>query len=241
MSNGDWHLLWRERGYLSASLPEQLACHQRSAALFQALSDPWWQALSLSWGGELANRLGDRELAIAMHQQAIELSRVIGEPHLLARTLMNTAYDNLIHWNWETGARLMEEAASWFRRIGDLGSLANAELHLAISWGWTGRYLDACAGLELALAKLHQLGDRYYVAYGTGGLGVVQMHAGMYTQAEITLREALDATRRDGFRREEALRNVTNRVSDFGAGEPYTGVGRFTAKRCWLPADGVRR
>jgi DNA-binding SARP family transcriptional activator/predicted ATPase len=205
--NSQWGLalLWREQGYLSVSLPEQLDYHQRSAALFAALGDPWWQATSLTWGGELANRLGDRDLAIAMHQQAMELGRLIGEPHLLARSLMNFAYDQLIHWNWENGARLMEESTRWYRSIGDLGSQANAELHLAISWGWIGRPIDACEGLVSALENLHQLGDRYYIAYGTGGLGVVQMHAGKYAQAEITLRKALELTRQGGFRREETF------------------------------------
>jgi DNA-binding SARP family transcriptional activator/predicted ATPase len=130
-------LLWREYGYLSGSLPEQLAYHQRSAELFQALGDQWWQATTLSWGGELANRLGDRDLAITMHQRAMELSRAVGEPHLLARTLMNFAYDQIIHWNWKIGAKLMEEAAIWFRSSGDLGSMANADLHgyiLGVDW-----------------------------------------------------------------------------------------------------------
>ncbi len=103
--NAQWGqaLLWRERGYLSVGVPEQLACFKHSVALFQAQSEPWWQATSLTWGGELANRLGDRDLAIAMHQQTMELSRSVGEPHLLARSLMNYAYNQLIHWDWQTG------------------------------------------------------------------------------------------------------------------------------------------
>ncbi len=205
--NAQWGqaLLWRERGNLSISLPEQLACHQRSAELFQALSEPWWQASSLTWGGELANRLGDRYLAIAMHLQTMELSRSVGEPHLLARSLMNYAYDQLIQWDWQTGARLMEEAASWYRSIGDLGSLATAELHYAVSLTWCGRYHEACEGLELALDKLHRLGDRFYIAYGMLALGGTQMQAGLYEQATKYLQKGLAAARQDGFRREETF------------------------------------
>jgi tetratricopeptide (TPR) repeat protein len=205
--NAQWGqaLLWRERGYLSVGLSEQLACHQRSAELFQQLHDPWWQASSLTWGGEVANRLGDRDLAIAMHQQTMELSRAVGEPHLLARSLMNYAYDQLIYWDWQTGARLMEEAASWYRSIGDLGSQASGELHYAVSLTWCGRYNEACDSLELALDKLHRLGDRFYIAYGTLALGGSQMHFGLYEQAIKFLRKGLAAARQDGFRREETF------------------------------------
>jgi predicted ATPase/DNA-binding SARP family transcriptional activator len=198
-------LLWRERGYLTVSLPEQLDYHQRSAALFQALGDPWWQASSLTWAGELANRLGDHDLALNMHQQTMELSRAAGEPRLLARSLMNLAYDQIIHWTWETGAKLMEEAASWYRSIGDLGSQANAELHLAVSLIWTGRYPEGCAMLELALPKLHQLGDRFYITYGTLALAGSQMNAGRYERAGLTLQEGLVFARQDSFRREETF------------------------------------
>jgi tetratricopeptide (TPR) repeat protein len=198
-------LLWRERGYLTVRLPEQLDYHQRSAALFQVLGDPWWRASSLTWAGELANRLGDRVLALKMHQQTMELSRAAGEPRLLARSLMNLAYDQIIQWTWETGVKLMEEAASWYRSIGDLGSQAQAELHLAVSLIWTGRYPEGCAMLELALPKLHQLGDRFYITYGTLALAGSQMNAGRYERAGLTLQEGLAAARQDGFQREETF------------------------------------
>ncbi len=99
----------------------------------------------------------------------------------------------------------MEEAASWYRSIGDLGSLATAELHYAVSQTWCGRYHEACEGLELALDKLHRLGDRFYIAYGTLALGGSQMHAGLYEQAIKFLRKGLAAARQDGFRREETF------------------------------------
>jgi DNA-binding SARP family transcriptional activator/predicted ATPase len=213
-------LLWHERGYLSVGLAEQLACHQRSAELFQRLYDPWWQALSLTWGGELANRLGDRDLAIAMHQKTMELSRAVGEPHLLARSLMNLAYDQLIHWDWQAGAKLMEEATSWYRSIGDLGSLASAELHYAISHTWCGCYREACEGLELALDKLHRVGDRFYIAYGTLALGGSQMHAGSYEQAIKYLRIGLAAAKQDGFKREETFATAVVGCVYMAQGDP---------------------
>jgi predicted ATPase/DNA-binding SARP family transcriptional activator len=217
-------LLWRERGYLAGNLHEQIDCFQHSAELFEALGDASWQAVVLAWAGELTNRMGDRVLALELHQQAVALSRLAGEPHLQARSTMNLAYDHLIHWEWETGARLMEEAAGWFRSAGDLGSQATGELHLGVSYGWTGRLNEACELLEEALVKMHQLGDHFYTAYGTLALGVAQMNSGSYGQAVLTLQEALQAARQDGY-----LREIASGLSQTGClalvqGKPTKGL-----------------
>jgi len=87
-------MLWREQGYLAGNLPEQIDYFQHSAELFQALGDDWWQAYVLTWAGEVTSRMGDRILALEQHQQAVALSKVAGEPRLMARSLMNLAYDH---------------------------------------------------------------------------------------------------------------------------------------------------
>jgi len=119
--------------------------------------------------------------------------------------LTSHAYDHLIHWDWETGAKMMEEAAGCYQSIGDLGSQANGELHLGVSYGWTGRFPEACAMLEMALAKMRQIADRFYIAYGTGGLGGIHMHSGKYEQAALAFQEAFPIIRQDGYMREEAF------------------------------------
>jgi DNA-binding SARP family transcriptional activator/predicted ATPase/tetratricopeptide (TPR) repeat protein len=196
-------LLWRERDFYATKLQEKLDCLQHSATLYQSLGDIWSQAGVLCWAGEYANRLGDYELALNLHQQAETLSRSADDPRRLGEVLKSLGYDHLIYGPWEAGARLMEEAALCIRSVGDLGSQASADLHLAVSLGWMGRYPEACQMMELALVKMYQLGDRFYVAYGTGGLGIGQMHSGKYTLAVKTLQDALTAARQDGLRREE--------------------------------------
>jgi tetratricopeptide (TPR) repeat protein len=99
----------------------------------------------------------------------------------------------------------MEEAAGWYQSVGDLGSQASGELHLGVSLGWTGRLPEACVLLEMALTKIRQLGDRFYFAYGTGGLGVIHMHSGKYEQAALAFQEAFPIIRQDGYMREEAF------------------------------------
>ncbi len=111
---------------------------------------------------------------------------------------------------------MMEEAVGWYQSIGDLGSQASGELHLGVTYGWTGRLPEARAMLEMALAKLRQLGDRFYIAYGTGGLGVVHIHSGKYEQAALSFQEAFPIVQQDGFIREEAFYSGANR--EFGNG-----------------------
>jgi predicted ATPase/DNA-binding SARP family transcriptional activator len=217
-------LLWRERGYLADNLHDQIDCFRHSADLFEALGDAWWQAMVLAWAGEILNRMGNRALGLELHQQAVALSRTAGEPHVLARTMMNLAYDYLVCGPWETGSKLMEEAVGWFRSVGDPRSQATGELHLGISYGWTGRLREAYTLLEQALAKMHHLGDHFYIAYGTLGLGVIQMYFGRYGQAAQTLQEALQAAQQDGY-----LREVASGLSQIGClalvqGKPQKGL-----------------
>jgi tetratricopeptide (TPR) repeat protein len=194
----------RESEYFTVGLHEKLDYLQKSAALYHALGDPWSQAGALRWAGEYANRMGDYELALNLHQQAETMGRLAGDPRRLAEVLRFLGYDYLIHGPWETGVRLMEDSADLYGRLGDLGSLAQAELHFGITLAWIGHHAEAYEKLESALVKLRQLGDRFYIAYGTLALGIVQLHSGKYDSAGNTLQDGLAAAHQDGFQREEA-------------------------------------
>ena len=78
--------------------------------------------------------------------------------------------------------------------------------------------------MEEALAKMHQLGDRFYIAYSTLALGVIQMYSGRYDQAELTLQEALQAARQDGFLREVASGLTQTGCLALVQGKPAKGL-----------------
>ncbi len=197
-------LFWRERQYYAFELQEKLDYLNKSAAIYQQLGDAWSQAWVLGWAGEYANRLGNYALAQDLHQQAVELSRTTGDPRRLADSLKFLGYDHLINGPWQTGFSYMEEASSYYRSVGDLSSLAYGEILQGTSLGWIGRFQEGCEVLEQALLMLNQLGDRYYIAYASIGLGTALMWTQRYTQAATTLHKCLEATRQDGFQREEA-------------------------------------
>jgi predicted ATPase/DNA-binding SARP family transcriptional activator len=199
-----WALLGHEMGYAAGSLREHVDWLQRSAASYQALDDAWRRAEALTWAGELACRLGDRARGLEFLQEAVALSRTVGEPLILARTLHMLALQTLVQGQWEIGVRLMEEAGGYYRASGDAGQEAIANLHLGVMRGWTGRFVDGMELLEKALPVLKQIGNRYYTAYGTLGMGVWLMHIGEYQEAERTIQAALEAARKDGYAREIA-------------------------------------
>jgi DNA-binding SARP family transcriptional activator/predicted ATPase len=189
----------------ATNLRLQLDVYLHSAALYQELDEPWWRARILISAGEVANRLGEHALGLKLHQEALELSREVGEPRRLGSALEFLAYDHLILGQWETGSRLMHEAADAFRAAGDLWAKANAELNLGAMLAWTGCYADARQVLESALPLLRQAGDRYNIMYGTAALGTCELEMGEYAQAVCILQTALESARRDGFGREEAF------------------------------------
>jgi hypothetical protein len=172
-------LFWSERRYFTSNLSEQLNCLQRSAALYQALDELWWKVGVLAITMEICNRLGEGEMSFKVLQEALELSRVVGEPYQLGTVLKFNAYDQLIYRNMETGAHLMEEAAATYKALDDPGILGEAELHLGVSLGWVGRYSEARQLLVSALDKMHQVGNRYYLVYGQEALGIIEMHSGL--------------------------------------------------------------
>ena len=71
--------------------------------------------------GELAYRLGEQSLGLAFLQEAVALSRAVGEPRQLAEALHLLATRTLILGQWETGVRLIEEAMDCYRAAGDPG------------------------------------------------------------------------------------------------------------------------
>ena len=159
----------------------------------------------LTWVGELAYRLGEQALGMQSLQEAVALSRAVGEPRQLAQALQLLATRTLVRGEWETGARLTEEAGDSYRAAGDLGQEALALLHLGVSNAWAGRFFEACELLGRALPLLHQVGSRFYIVYGTLVLGLCQMHLGEYEQAGRTLQVAFEAAQQDDFAREMAF------------------------------------
>ncbi len=198
-------IYWWQLGRFESSLPKQLDCFRQSAELFQKLGDPWRQAGILASMGSLHNFLGDYKQCVELHQQSLALSRACGEPLQIAAILDVLAIDEMFYGSWETGVRLSEEAVSLYRSVGGLGRQANVESTIAFTFGWSGRYPEACEMFELFLEKLHQSDDRYGYATGIGGLGTAQMHSGRYTQAATTLGKALEVLRQEGIWRWEAF------------------------------------
>jgi tetratricopeptide (TPR) repeat protein len=86
-----------------------------------------------------------------------------------------------------------------------VGSLSQAEVHSGVAMIIAGRYSEADGILRSSLQKLHQLVDRFNTVYATLYLGVCQRQRGQFTQAQLTLQEALELARSDGYVREEML------------------------------------
>ena len=193
------------RANSATDLRQQLDGFRKVAALYQELDEPWGQASALCQAGNYATNLGEHTLALKLHQEAVELSRKVGEPHRLGISLESLAYDHLILGQWEDGSRLMHEAAASFMAAGDLWATARAKLHLGVMLGWTGHLVEARQIVELSLPLLRQAGYRSDIVYGTLALGTGEMGLGEYTQAEHTLQVAVEAARQDGFVREQAF------------------------------------
>jgi CHAT domain-containing protein len=149
--------------------------------------------------------------------------------------------------NLKEAGRLLTEAESIFKN--DVSNLpkrgdaafwsARAEIELFMAKAFyssrTGRWQEAIESAKIAVDKSTQMSKLMSMApsenarqwsYGTmlfayGTLGGQQMAAGMYADAEWTMRDAYQRTKEYGFP-ESSMHGFYNRVADY-----YNAVGRF--------------
>jgi DNA-binding SARP family transcriptional activator/predicted ATPase len=191
--------IWASCDLLTDNLQEKVDYLQRSAALWQEVGNLWGQSSALMYAGEIVWSMGNPSLARELENKSLELSREIGDPHLIAHALMHLAYNHLFYGPWETGLQQMQESAEWYKVAGNFMSKALGEVHLAVAIGWSGRFEEACSAMEKALVTTRQWGYRFLIMAGTMWLGMFQTLSGRYHQASITNQEALRLARQDDF------------------------------------------
>ncbi len=191
--------LWFNYDLVTHSLPEQIDYIKRSADLYQELGFPDDRANALMVAGEEARFLADRKLAFDCHREALELRQGKADFYQLASFLMELAYDYLVFGPWETGLRMMKEAAQNFISSGLIDGPAMAEVHLACAMGYSGYFEESCRMLEAALVTARQLGYHYLIGIGSVSLGIFQAALGQDEQAFTTLQEALNLSDRNVF------------------------------------------
>ena len=169
-------------------------------AIAQAADDEYLVADLLSVRALVLLRQGQRDGALPMIEQGLELGRRLGEPHLIARLLSTRSFALDIGGDHVGSARDAAESLRLFRQVGD-------RLQVGVMLGNLG-YAELSAG-DLDSARLHlvesldifrALKDHYGAVYQTHNLGLAEYLSGSPDAAEAYFAESLDLARRARMR-----------------------------------------
>ena len=150
-----------------------------------------------SW---IAARQGDVQPALSFAEEALRLSRELGDAWLIGRSLRYLARPVWLGGDWDRAMGLYEESARLSRATGDLHSAAAVVNNLAMRLIDTEEYRRAAELLEDALAMNRAWGNQSSSSINLLNLGDAQLALGNLRAAAAYLAESLALARAVGFR-----------------------------------------
>ena len=154
----------------------------------------------LALGGNVQWRLGTYAAATERLQEALELTRELGDPRGTARALHGLGNIDLYRGDHAAATQLFEESLAIRREIGDKLGVANALNNLAILAANSGDADTARAMFEESLTIRREIGDRSGVAVALNNLGFMASDRGDVMSARSLYEESLNVRREIGDR-----------------------------------------
>ena len=75
------------QGHCEPSLQAQADVFQQSIAVYREVDEPWWIARALCRAGEVANQIGNPELAFRYHRESLDIFQSLGDISNIANSL----------------------------------------------------------------------------------------------------------------------------------------------------------
>jgi tetratricopeptide (TPR) repeat protein len=189
------------RTLLDTDREESRRCCLESASLFRAVGDRWGRARALYRAGQAARIRGDHAEGQRDAQKSLALFRELGDRRGIFYSLSGLALglDN-VGRTWEA-LQLHRETVALCRELGNPGEVA----HRLLGLGWylmnLGKLSEARSVMEEGLAIYEDLNVRRMVAHQSLNLAAAMGYQGLYGEAELHGRRALDLARELGYLR----------------------------------------
>jgi ATP/maltotriose-dependent transcriptional regulator MalT len=175
---------WHVRGYLSEGrrwLEEALALDG---------GEPSLRARVLSGGAELSHSQGDLDRAEELREEALAVSRRLGDEEQIAAALNGLAFVLRRRGEFARARAMHQEALELYRKLGDRWGVGRSMDHLGRAAAFQGDYAAALPQLEEGLRMWREVGDRYGIAESTAVIGMAALGRGDYGTARSLLQEA---------------------------------------------------
>jgi predicted ATPase/DNA-binding CsgD family transcriptional regulator len=229
---------WRIRG------PAREARAWLERALAQAdLAPPRLRARALIAAGNMAYVQGDIPAFAARIEEALALTRKLGDPGANATALLYHGVVAILQGRDTEAEALWEEAVALARPLGPDDDDARVLGHLLEYLGFLARRRGDLARAEAlteeALAWFERIGNEWAAAFICGNLASVLRDQGVLAGAMALYREGLRRTLVQGDRRNFAGVLSGLAVALAEAGRPQAGARLVGAVESVLDADGV--
>ena len=185
---------WFERGHLSEGrlwLDESLADSTEASPT---------RTRALSGNGVLAHYQGDYERAEELCQEALELSRSLGDARGVAEAYTGLALVRRTRGDYAEAEQLFREALAVYEGLGEGEGIARTLDRLAMNLVVAGDDDRARPLFERSLELFRRLGNSHGIALGLYGLAVTRP-AGAHAAAGAQAAESLEILRAVGDRR----------------------------------------
>jgi predicted ATPase/DNA-binding SARP family transcriptional activator/DNA-binding CsgD family transcriptional regulator len=121
-------------------------------------------ACVLNYYGALASSEGEQAWAVARYEEALQLARRVGDVQLIAVSLNNLGYTNLVYGDPEPATLLLEEALAKAQEVRDMLLIANVLINLAFAALIQVDHRRVRTLIEEGFPLLKKAGDKQLVA-----------------------------------------------------------------------------
>ena len=201
---------------------------------------PAVRAKALNAAGVLAESQGDRERAKRLHEDALAISRQLGDRDGIAWALNNLGVVAINQGDLARARTLLAEHMSLAEAAGDRAGVATALMDLGQIAHYEGDQEQARTLFTRSLDLFRDLGDESCTARALNNLGGMALNLGEFATAHELLLESLALHRRVGDRQGIAttlnnLAGAANRLQDF-----ETAMGYFRESHVLALEEGQR-
>ncbi|GIK40504.1 MAG: serine/threonine protein kinase [Chloroflexota bacterium] len=202
------HWFWDRRGYLSEGCARLQTLLERSqeppaSGLTLPVSFQQARASALYGAASLAFDQGDNEASAAWAEESVALFRQLNDRRGLALALPRLAFASGLAS--DQARRLLAESLEIAQELDEVWLIALNHMLVGQIAFFQGDYLPARAELEVALALLRRIGDRWGLVHTLGPLGMIELAQREFNQARSYLEESLLIARDLGDTRSMAL------------------------------------
>ncbi len=174
-----------------ARYPQARESAQAGLEIARALNQSGDMSFALNVLGNVADRTGNLQDAIAFYQQSVTLAREMGEAWEIARSLSSLGWELYLHGEYDKAQATLDESLALRRQAQDKPGIARTLINLGMVAAEFGQFSQAEKCYRESMAIFQELDIRMGVAICLNNLGFAAYRQKQYAQARELYQQGL--------------------------------------------------